>query len=214
MTIEQRMSTNLVTATMEMSIQDASDLMKSSGVHCLPVLDEKWKFYGIVTQTDILKAMPSPVSTLTVYEEKTLLSEIKIRSILTRNPVIVSKDESIEKAAKIMVDNDVSWLPVMDKDKLVGVVSRVDMLKMLLEVFGTTTRGCTITFVVENKLGILAKITSDISAQGLNVVTCNVLGGPTSGTKVISIKVEGDNENFLRSIIQPYSTRIISVEMS
>ena len=151
MIIERRMTKNPVTCTPDMSIQDASDLMTREHVHRLPVLDKGGRLVGVISEKDILKAAPSPASTLSAYETNYLLSKLTVKKIMSRNPVTVTKDTTVEDAATMMVDQDLSCLPVLEDGKLVGIVSKSDLFKMLLETFGARIPGTTISFLVEDQ---------------------------------------------------------------
>ena len=121
MIIERRMTKNPVTCSPDMSIQDASDLMAREHVHRLPVLDKGGRLVGVISEKDILKAAPSPASTLSAYETNYLLSKLTVKKIMSRNPVTVTKDTTVEDAATMMVDQDLSCLPVLEDGKLVGI---------------------------------------------------------------------------------------------
>ncbi len=209
MKIEQRMTTNLVTTNLDMSIQDAQDLMNSSKVSCLPVLDSNWHLVGIISDKDILRALPSPVTSLSIYETKSLLNNLKVKKIIRKDPITVQRDITIEQAAKIMVEKDVQWLPVMDGTKLIGIVSRTDMLKTLLEVFGATSRGCTVNFTVQDGKGILEKIIRDITAQGFNIISTSVFSGTSESTKELRIKVSDGELSKLKETVRPYAIKIL-----
>ncbi len=209
MKIEQRMTTNLITTNLDMSIQDAQDLMKNSKVSCLPVLDSNWHLVGIISDKDILRALPSPVTSLSIYETKSLLSNLKVKKIIRKDPITVQRDTTIEQAAKLMVEKDVQWLPVMDGTKLVGIVSRTDMLKTLLEVFGATSQGCTVNFMVEEKKGMLDQIIRDITKEGFNIISTSVFSGPNESTKELRIKVSDGELSKLKETVRPYAIKIL-----
>lgn len=212
MIIERRMTRNPVTCTPDMSIQDASDLMKREHVHRLPVLDRNGKLIGVVSEKDILKAQPSPASTLSAYESSYLLSKLTVKKIMSRTPVTVSKDTPIEDAAALMVDHDLSCLPVLEGDKLVGIVSKSDLFKMLLEIFGSRISGTTLTFLVRDRKGILAEIMSKISEHELDLITCSCFAGTAPGNRFISIKVANVTGSELVDIIKPYAIEIMDIE--
>ncbi|MBR1938675.1 MAG: CBS domain-containing protein [Spirochaetales bacterium] len=209
MKIDQRMNTNLVTTNLEMSIQDAADLMESSKVHCLPVLDDEWHLVGIISDRDILRALPSPLTSLSIYETKSLMANLTVSKIIRKDPITVQRNVTIEQAAKIMVEKDVQWLPVLDGSKLVGIVSRTDMIKTLLEVFGTTTQGCTINFTLEEGKGKLEKIIKDITSQGFNIIAVSVFSGSSANTKELRIKVSDGELSKLKETVKPYAIKVL-----
>lgn len=214
MIIERKMTRNPITCAPDMSIQDASDLMKNEHVHRLPVLDKNGKLVGVISEKDILKAAPSPASTLSVYETNYLLSKLTVKEIMKRKPVTVSKDTTIEDAATIMIDQDLSCLPVLEGEKLVGIVSKTDLFKMLVESFGARIPGTTITILVQEKKGILAEIIGEISKKQYDLVSCSCFAGKDSSNRYISIKVKGVTSSALVDIVKPYAIEVMDVKES
>lgn len=214
MIIERKMTRNPITCAPDMSIQDASDLMKNEHVHRLPVLDKNGKLVGVISEKDILKAAPSPASTLSVYETNYLLSKLTVKEIMKRKPVTVSKDTTIEDAATIMIDQDLSCLPVLEGDKLIGIVSKTDLFKMLVESFGARIPGTTITILVQEKKGILAEIIGEISKKQYDLVSCSCFAGKDSTNRYIYIKVKGVTSSELVDIVKPYAIEVMDVKES
>ena len=132
MIIERRMTRNTVTATPDMSIAEASNLMKQEKVHRLPVLDKDKKLVGILTEKDILYATPSPASSLSIHEMAYLLSKLTVKKLMSKNVITITKNTTVEEAARMMVDQDLSSLPVLDGDKLIGIVTKAAVLASLV----------------------------------------------------------------------------------
>ena len=146
MIIARRMTRNPVTATPDMSIGEASDLMKREKVHRLPVLDKDKNLVGVITEKDILHASPSPASSLSIHEMAYLLSKLTVKKLMTKDPVTISEDTTVEEAARLMSDQDLSCLPVVNGTKLVGIVTKSDMFRILLELFGARHFGVRLSF--------------------------------------------------------------------
>ncbi len=214
MIIERRMTKNPVTCAPDMSIQDAADLMKKEHVHRLPVLDRNGMLIGVISEKDILKAAPSPASTLSAYETNYLLSKLTVKKIMSRNPVTVTKDTTVEDAAMLMLDQDLSCLPVLEDGFLVGIVSKSDLFKMLLESFGARVPGTTLTFLVQDRKGILAEIMGKISEKQLDLVTLSCFQGTEVGNRCIYIKVSGVTSSELIDIVKPYAIEVMDVKES
>lgn len=211
MLISSRMTTKLVAATPDMTIQAADALMKQEKVHRLPVLDKNNRLVGVISERDILKATPSPVTTLSAYEMNALLSELTVVKIMKKNPPTITIDTSVEEAARIMVDQDVSCLPVMDGKKLVGIVSKTDMLKMVLEMFGTKVYGITAECLLENKPGALAKLSDALAKQNIQIVSFAVLNGPDVTKAHCTIKVQGPNKKTFTDILKKLALEVLDV---
>lgn len=211
MIIERRMTRNPVTATPDMSIAEASILMKQEKVHRLPVLDKEKHLVGIITEKDILYASPSPASSLSIHEMAYLLSKLTVKKLMSKNVVTITKDTTVEEAARMMVDQDLSSLPVLEGDKLIGIVTKSDMFKILLELFGARHFGVRVSFVVEDKPGTIAKISQALSEQSIDIITFGTFMGTDPTNAICTIKVQGAPISKVVEIIKPYVSQLLDV---
>ena len=205
MIIADRMKKNPATATPDMSISDASAKMKAEKVHRLPVLDDDRRLVGVISEKDIMLAAPSPASTLSAYEINYLLSKLKVKNIMSRNPVTITKDTTVEEAVRLMVENDLSCLPVMENNFLVGIISKSDMFKILLEMLGTKHEGIRVEALVEDRVGVVAGLTEKFTAAGINILSFGTIDGPQESLKVLTFKLEHATEDQVRAILEPVS---------
>ncbi len=211
MIIERRMTRNPVTATPDMSIAEASNLMKQEKVHRLPVLDKDKKLVGLITEKDILYASPSPASSLSIHEMAYLLSKLTVKKLMSKNVVTINKDTTVEEAARMMVDQDLSCLPVLEGDKLIGIVSKSDMFKILLELFGARHFGIRVSFVVDDKPGTIAKISLALSEQNIDIITFGTFMGTDPTNAICTIKVQGASISKVVEIIKPFVSQLLDV---
>ena len=205
MIIADRMKKNPATASPEMSISEASAKMKAEKVHRLPVLDDDRHLVGVISEKDILLAAPSPASTLITYEINYLLSKLKVKNIMSRNPVTITRETTIEEAVRLMVENDLSCLPVMDNGFLSGIVSKSDLFKILLEMLGAKHKGIRVEALVEDKVGVVAGLSDKFTAAGINIISLGTLEGPDASLRVLTFKLENGTEAQVRKIMEPVS---------
>ena len=205
MIIVDRMKKNPATASPDMSISDASAKMKAEKVHRLPVLDDSKHLVGVISEKDILHAAPSPASTLSTYEINYLLSRLKVKNIMSRNPVTITRETTIEEAVKLMVDNDLSCLPVMDDGYLAGIVSKSDLFKILLEMLGAKHPGVRVEALVTDKVGVVAGLSEQFTAAGINIISLGTMEGPTETKRILTFKLENATEDQVRKIMEPVS---------
>ena len=211
MIIARRMTRNPVTATPDMSVGEASDLMKREKIHRLPVLDKDKNLVGVVTEKDVLHASPSPASSLSIHEMAYLLSKLKVKDLMTRDVVTITEDTTVEEAARLMVDQDLSCLPVVQGTKLVGIVTKSDMFRILLELFGARHYGVRMSFLVEDKPGTIAKISAVLADKGLDIVSFGTFTGTDPTNAICTIKVEGCGQNELVQLMRPMVREILDV---
>lgn len=126
------MTTHPVTIPSTASISDAHRLMKQKKVRRLPVVDEDGRLAGIVALSDVLEAEPSGATTLSIYELNYLLAELKVDKIMKRSVLSVTPATSIREAAGIMLQHKIGGLPVLEHDRLVGIITESDIFRMIV----------------------------------------------------------------------------------
>lgn len=158
MRIRDVMSTNLVTVESETLILDAQKIMKEKKIRRLPVL-EKGKLVGIITKHDLLEAAPSPATSLSVHEMNYLLSKMKVKDIMKKNPLTLSPDTPFEEALRIGQEKKIGSFPVVEDGKLVGIATESDTVRFLTRALGLGEEGSRVTIEgLGVKLGELQRI--------------------------------------------------------
>ncbi|MGD9503436.1 MAG: CBS and ACT domain-containing protein [Syntrophobacteraceae bacterium] len=171
MLVKNWMSKNVVTIDVNSSMQDAINLMKENEIRMLPVM-KKGQLVGIITDGDIKKASASDATTLDVHELLYLLSKVKISSIMTKNPITVPPDCTVEEAAELFVNRRISTLPVVDDNgAVIGVITQDDLFKVLITLTGLKKRGFQFAFQIEDKPGRTPELTNIIRAYGGRLVS-------------------------------------------
>lgn len=141
------MSAEPVAVGPEMSVTEAARLMVDRRIGALPVVEDD-VLVGIVTEGDLIMQdvkleFPTYLHLLDGYilyppATARFESELKkavaatVRDVMTRDPITIQADATVEDAATLLVERDVSRLPVLDGGVLVGVVSKSDIVRSLL----------------------------------------------------------------------------------
>lgn len=170
MFVRDYMTPSPVTASPDDLLGDALRLMKEHSIRRLPVVS-RGKIAGLVTEQDLMKASPSSATSLSVWEINYLFNKIKIKQIMTRDIFTVSADTILEKAALIMQEKGISTLPVLDKGKLVGIITESDIFKAFIDVLGLNHPSMRVTLQVEDQIGVLRDISELVGAAGINIVS-------------------------------------------
>lgn len=211
MKVSKIMTHNPITVRPSTPVTDAQGLMRKEKIHRLPVLDASNRLVGIVAEKDILYASPSPASTLSVYEMSALLGKLTVEKVMTKKVLTVDEDTLIEDAARIMVDNDIGGLPVMRKDKTVGIVTESDIFKLFIELFGTRKKGVRATLLIPEKRGEIAQMASAIADAGGNIISIGTFLGEDPTNAICTLKLEGIGKEDLPAVVEPYVEEIIDI---
>ncbi len=136
MLIKDWMATTILTVDANTSVMRATRIMKENNIHRLPVLSHG-KLAGIITDRDLKDASPSSTTDMDLHEMYYLLSEMKVKDVMTGNPICLKKDDTLEKAAMVMLRERISGLLVVDDNgSLVGLLSESDILKGFIHATG------------------------------------------------------------------------------
>lgn len=211
MFVGERMSHPVITVHSDLSIQDALALMRNENIRRLPVVDHRGRLVGIVSDRDLLHASPSDATSLSVWELNYLLSKITVEQIMTKKVLSVTPNTPVEDAARIMADNKVGGLPVLDDAELVGIITETDLFKLFLELLGARDAGVRFTVLVPDVPGELAKLTSIIRDLGGNIVAMVQVMGKSSENREVTLKVVGIEEQKLSEAIQPEVLKVIDI---
>lgn len=146
MKAKEIMSTNVFTITKETTIEEVAHLFADNNISGVPVVDGANRVIGMVTQKDLLykdvePRFPAVVEILGgliflkgvkhYNEELKKLVATKAEDVMTKNVVTIGEDAEVEKVAELMAERDVNRIPVIKDDKLVGIISRADIIKYI-----------------------------------------------------------------------------------
>ncbi len=126
------MTLNPITIGPLVTLPEAQRLMRDQKIRRLPVVD-RGRLVGIVTLGDIRGAEPSEASTLSIFEAHYLLAKVTIEKIMTWEPITIRPDATIRQAAQLMLEHKIGGLPVVDNDKLVGIITESDVFRVLVQ---------------------------------------------------------------------------------
>ncbi len=142
------MTSSVATIRKEATIKELSDLFIQHEVNGIPVVDEDNRVIGLVTEGDLIEQsknlhIPTVISVFdaVIYLESEnvfkddlkRLTAAKVEDIYTKKVVMVTPDTPVEECAALMANNDIHTLPVVENEKLVGVIGKLDLIKALAQ---------------------------------------------------------------------------------
>jgi acetoin utilization protein AcuB len=166
MLVENWMNPNVITVDVNDSMLDASKILKERGIRHLPVL-QKGKLVGIITDRDLKRASPSDATSLEAHELLYIVANIKVGEIMTKNPVTVPFNYTVEEAAEILLEKKISGMPVVDKEgNVVGTITQTDIFHVLTSLTGIGKRGIQFSFLLEDRPGSIKEVADVIRKYG------------------------------------------------
>ena len=189
MLVREWMTPDPVTIAPDTPVLEAIKLLKEKGFRRLPVV-EGGRLVGIVTDKDLKDAMPSKATTLSIWELNYLLSKLTVSEVMAKPVITVGADEPLEEAALLMEEYKVGGLPVLEGDRLVGIITITDVLRAFIEVMGMREGGVRITFDVPDRPGALAQAAQAVPPA--NIVSV-ATAGKHDGMRRIVMRVTGED---------------------
>jgi acetoin utilization protein AcuB len=184
------MTKNPITVDSDTYVLDAQKIMRENNIRRLPVVD-KGKLVGIVTQHDLLMASPSPATSLSIHELNYLLSKMKVKEIMKKNPMTFGPDTPFEEALRIGQDKKIGSFPVVEKGKLVGIATESDIIRFLTEALGIREEGSRVTIEgLGGKLSDLEKIISIVNQHETIILSMISLPRPEKKDWMIVLRLK------------------------
>ena len=198
MLVKDWMSKSVITADANDSMQDAMQRMKEKGISMLPVI-KKGKLVGVVTDRDLKRASASDATTLEVHELLFLITKIKVQEIMAQNPVTIPFDFTVEEAAEVLLEKNISGAPVVDaKGKVVGIITKNDLFRVLISLTGVGKRGIQFAFEVEDRPGSIRELADVIRRYGGRMVSIlSTYENVREGYRKVFIRMYGVERNQL-----------------
>jgi len=173
MLVKDWMTEDVIVLDENASIMKASQIMKENNIRRIPVV-RAGKLVGIVSDRDIKEATPSKATALDVHELYYLLSEVRVKDIMTPDPITVRPEDTVEYAAVLMLENRISGLPVVDEEnRVVGIITQTDVFKLFVNITGIYYGPIQIGLEVEAPIALdeITRIVAEHGAQIISILT-------------------------------------------
>ncbi len=191
MFVKDWMTKKVYTVGPDASVSEASKILREKKIKHLPVLKDG-KLKGILSDRDIKEYIPSKATTLDIYELHYLLAKTKVKEIMKRKVFTTTPDTPVEEAAKIMYDQDIGSLPVLDRGALVGIISDRDIFRVLVDITGVRHGGHRVCVVVDDRPGSIKEVADIIRKHGFSLQSIlTSYEGIKEGYRKVVIRTKG-----------------------
>jgi acetoin utilization protein AcuB len=198
------------TITPEVSVLEATERMQRERVRRYPVIGDG-KLVGIVSLDDLLRASPSAMTSLNVYEASFMLTQVKVGDVMTKEVITVTEFTPLEEAAKLMLDRKIGGLPVVRDGVLLGIITESDIFRIFAELLGATKPGIRISVLVPYYKGSLAQLSTAIAERGGLITAFNVFRGEDPTNWGAHLKVDEISEQDLLAAIEPLVLTVLDI---
>ena len=153
------MNPDPITIIWDASISDAIELMKCNSIRHLPVVSKENHLTGLVTLADLKQGIiPS------------MVSDLSLQDLMITSPIVVGPDDDVELAAQIIYKHKISGMPVVRRNKVVGIITETDILRAFIDMMGILTASSRVDVALGDKPGAFNQVMQIINNHGGDVI--------------------------------------------
>jgi acetoin utilization protein AcuB len=127
--VSELMSKDPVTLPADALLRQAVELDIVRRIRHIPILGGDGRLVGIVTDRDLKRVLPSPLSFVASEEYERILDTTPVSQVMTREPCTIEAGAPVVDALRVMIERRVGGLPVLDDGRVVGIITEKDMLR-------------------------------------------------------------------------------------
>ncbi|GAB4268107.1 CBS domain-containing protein [Thermincola ferriacetica] len=158
MLVKDLMAQPVVLITEKATVGEALELIRQHDVRHLPVVDRKQHLVGVTSESDLLKIFPRNKHDERKTFETNLLLRTPITQVMIPDPYHINPHITIEEAALLMKNHKIGCLPVIEHSKVIGLISRTDVIEAFINSLGLGKSGVRVTIPYRKKIGFLSDL--------------------------------------------------------
>lgn len=199
MRVERRMARELITIPKDSSIKEAMMTMKKHGIRHLPVIENN-RLVGMVTESDIR-----------AVHLASMIEEISIADIMLTNPLTISPETPLEDAARLLIENRISGFPVIENDRLLGMITTTDICRAFIEIMGFLESSSRIDVKTDRRPGAFEEVAHFIKDCGGEIISVGMSSDDNHSSRTYFFRLEKCNVESIANALQKEGFQVISI---
>ncbi len=199
MKIRDLMIPDPITVTDGATVEEAIETMKANSIRHLPVVDSNRRLKGFLTLADLKRG-------LLPY----MLGDLNLDDMMIKNPLTVNPDDDIETAALLIYRRKIGGLPVVDRQRLVGIITETDLLRTFIDLMGILSASVRIDVNLGQSPGALNKAMQVITAYGGDIINVSLATRRTR-QRSYCFRLEPCDADKIKSALQAAGFEVIAV---
>lgn len=215
MYVDRIMTREVITVEPDTKLRKIAEIMQQRKLRHLPVVDGAKRLVGIVSHRDVQRAEPSAITTLDKGEANYLLAKVSAAGIMHKEVVTCAPATLIEDAGRLMREHKIGCLPVVEDERLVGILTTVDLLDFFLEITGCMAEGSArIAVRLPDETGRLAQLLAQINRDGGQIRTVvSPLSADESGMRTVIVRFAAEDAAAIDGQLRMSGYDVISEEL-
>ena len=188
MLVKDIMQHDLACVRPETHLEEVVRLLQRRSVRHLPVLDHE-DLVGIISDRDLKSVLPSPVTKLAATATPAHSDGLTAGDIMTKRVITVEPMVSVEDAARMLVEERIGALPVMDGGALVGIVTETDVLLLFVRAMGILEPSSRLDVLLPDEPASFGRMVHTIESAGVTVSSIVTLANPSLRLREAVVRV-------------------------
>jgi acetoin utilization protein AcuB len=211
--LRERVQRKVITIRPEASFYEANTLIREKGIRHLPVVDADQKLVGLLTDRDLRAAGPSQASDLSVHEIHYVLQKLKVSSFMTPREklITVTPEVVIEEAVQLMHQHKIGCLPIVEGDRLYGIITETDILAHFVDIFGLRQKGTRLTVALEDKPGSMIGILQVLKDHNINLISIVAPSFVAGGKRLLVLRIESEMDQEIVRELENAGYEVLSI---
>ncbi len=202
MLVREVMTPNPITVRPESDYLAAIALMRAGRFRHLPVVDEQNRPVGIIAGPDLGNVQSAGKLKQQAIQGDGVL--LRVQEVMKHPVITTTPDYPLEEAARLMVDHRINCLPVVEDERLVGIVTSIDIFRTFVRILGGGSRTVRVSVQVDNKPGQFAGLTGKVAEAGGNILAITSYPAETPERINLIMRVDAATLNILQAAISAH----------
>lgn len=192
------MNKNIITISPDAGLKDAIEIMHHHSIRHLPVLDND-EMLGFVTESNLRQ-----------YLLTDMINDLTMADVMIINPITIDPNASVDSAARLIYQYKIGGLPVLEKRRLVGIITITDILGAFIELLGLLEESTRLDIVLDEKHGSIDDVLKVIRNLGGKTISVGV-DTQSSRKKVYYIRLEKADMDPIINAIENMGHKVLSL---
>jgi len=212
MIVSMWMTRNVVTIRPQAPLTEAAELMAAKHIRRLPVVEvhgQGLQLLGIVSARDILHAFPPDVNPFAIVPPKAGTVPVTVEHIMTPRPETIAPEAPIEAAAELMAEKKIGALPVVQGQKLAGLITESDIFRAFVSFFASPESNVRITFDISASEDVFDWLSHETRQRNLRIIS--LVSSQQENVPVCVVRVAGHTVDEFVEDLWDSGHRVLSV---
>ena len=210
MLVGEIISERLITLKANDDVRTAFELMRKNAIRHIPVLSGE-KLVAIVTNTDLRQVITPSRSEGSGEPQYFVSRQSTVEDIMTRDPITVTLQTDVEEAARLLQVHKIGGLPVVEGDKLVGIITESDILTVFIEMMGVIKYSSRVDVVLGEDADAFQNISRIIRENSAEIISVGMSAEGEKETRVHYFRLDTDDVNSVAGAIEDQGYEVVSI---